>query len=54
MFKTKEDANKAIKFGLLVESKKVYGGKLIPEPTRNKTFAEHAKTHTEPQHAQSW
>jgi gas vesicle protein len=33
-FSTKEDANQAIKFGLSVESKKVYGRKLIAEPTR--------------------
>jgi len=33
-FKTKEDANQAIKFGLSVESKKVYGRNLIQEPTR--------------------
>jgi hypothetical protein len=28
-FSTKEDANQAIKFGLSIESKKVYGRKLI-------------------------
>ncbi|KAG1722078.1 uncharacterized protein EDB91DRAFT_1064058 [Suillus paluster] len=33
-FNSREDANQAIKFGLSVASKKVYGRKLIPEPTR--------------------
>ncbi|KAG1796594.1 uncharacterized protein BJ212DRAFT_1235519, partial [Suillus subaureus] len=33
-FNKREGANHAIKFGLLVDSKKVYGRKLIQEPTR--------------------
>jgi hypothetical protein len=33
-FNPKEGANQAIKFGLTIEGKKVYGRKLIPEPTR--------------------
>lgn len=33
-FNSKEGANQAIKFGLTIEGKKVYGRKLIPEPTR--------------------
>ncbi|KAG2127209.1 hypothetical protein DEU56DRAFT_720344, partial [Suillus clintonianus] len=33
-FSTKEGANQAIRFGLSVEGKKVYGRKLIQEPTR--------------------
>ncbi|KAG1847161.1 hypothetical protein DFJ58DRAFT_639389, partial [Suillus subalutaceus] len=33
-FKTRESANQAIKFGLPIASKKVYGRKLLPEPSR--------------------
>ncbi|KAG2755642.1 hypothetical protein P692DRAFT_20844481 [Suillus brevipes Sb2] len=33
-FNSKEGANQAIKFGLIIKGKKVYGRKLIPEPTR--------------------
>ncbi|KAG1888691.1 hypothetical protein F4604DRAFT_1519551, partial [Suillus subluteus] len=33
-FKSRESANHGIKFGLSIASKKVYGRKLLPEPSR--------------------
>ncbi|KAG2064527.1 hypothetical protein BDR04DRAFT_936911, partial [Suillus decipiens] len=34
IFTSKKSANHTIKFGLMVDSKKVYGRKLLPKPTR--------------------
>ncbi|KAG1832875.1 hypothetical protein DFJ58DRAFT_750333 [Suillus subalutaceus] len=50
---TQEGANQAIKHGLSIEGKKVYGRKLIQEPTRNTTLAERVATNTERPPAQS-